>query len=178
MKVFLAIELSNLVKKELEKQLLEIQHEYPQFDWIPIDNYHITIHFFGDVNESKSIFQELKNILYDQESFYLYSFQADMFIKNQITMFVNFRREKHLETIAYKVKEQFSLPDQRIDRFIPHITFARFRIPSKQQYFVMKKKIHQVSIDLSFQVKKLVLFESVFGKKYPFYKKIHSIQLL
>jgi RNA 2',3'-cyclic 3'-phosphodiesterase len=178
MRLFLAIDPPENVKQEISNQLIVFKHEYPMFEWKNMENYHITLHFFGDVSDEKSVFQRLKDLLYDAESFYLYSYNADMFTKNKITMFATFRREKKLESIVKKVKDRFYLPEQKIDRYVPHLTFAKYRIPSKQQYFVIKKKLSKLKIDVSFQVKKIYLFESILGGKTPVYKKIHSITLL
>lgn len=178
MRLFLAIDPPETVKKAIDNQLFLFKREYPAFEWMSVDNYHITLHFFGDVSDEKAVFRELKDLLYDKESFYLYSFNADMFAKNRITMFVTFRREKQLESIVKKVKERFYLPEQKIDRYVPHLTFAKYRIPSKQQYFVIKKKLSKLNIDISFQVKKLYLVKSILGRKTPVYKKVHTIKLL
>lgn len=178
MRLFLAIDPPKDVKLSINDQLTFFKKEYPQFEWTPIGNYHITLHFFGDVLDDKKVFLQLEELLYDQELFYLYSLNADMFTKHKITMYLNFRREKRLEEIVKRIKNKFYLPEQRIERYIPHLTFAHFRIPSKQQYFVMKKKISKLNLDISFPVRKLFLFESILGGRNPIYKKIHTIKLI
>lgn len=177
MRLFLAIVPTDTIKKEIDNQLFNFKKEYPQFNWTPVDNYHITLHFFGDVENKNKVIDKLEEIMFDQESFYLYAFKADMFAKHKITMYINFRRQKNLEEIVKRVKNTFYLPEQRLERYVPHLTFANFRIPSKQQYFVMKKRLSKIDIDISFPVKKLYLFESILGGKLPVYKKISSITL-
>lgn len=178
MRLFLAINIPQSVKKLIESQLAPFKKEYPQFEWTPTENYHITLHFFGHVENSKVILSKLEELLFDQERFYLYSLSADMFARKRITMYLNFRREKRLEEIAKRVKNEFYLPEQRIERYVPHLTFARYRLPSKQQYFVMQKRLDKLEIDVSFLVKELFLFESILGRRNPIYKKIHKINLL
>ncbi len=178
MRLFLAIDPPQDVKFSIEKQIVSLKKEYPQFEWIPIENYHLTLHFFGEVVDSKKVFSQLEELLFDQESFYLYFLNTGMFLQHRITMYLNFRREKRLEKIVKKVKEKFYLPEQRIEKYVPHLTFARYRIPSKQQYFVMKKRLSKLNLDISFAVKKLILFESILGGKNHIYKKIQSIKLL
>jgi len=178
MRLFLAVDPPENVKLLIDEQIAPLKKEYPQFEWIPIENYHITLHFFGDVIDNKKVFSQLEELLFDQESFYLYSLNADMFTKYKITMYINFRREKRLEEIVKKVKMKYYLPEQSIDRYVPHLTFARYRIPSKQQYFVMKKRLSKLNIEVSFPVKKVFLFESILGRRYPIYKKIHTIKLI
>ncbi len=69
MRLFLAIELSDKIKKEIDNQLLEIKKAYPQFQWVPSDNYHITVYFFGEISDPKKIINKLEQVLYDKELF-------------------------------------------------------------------------------------------------------------
>lgn len=178
MKLFLAIDLPKKVKTELEQQITSLKNEYSQFDWVAVNNYHITIHFFGEVENSGELEKQLDECLFDQESFYLYSFGADLFINTKIVPYISFMREKKLESIAMRLKETFQNQNIQVQRYIPHLTLARAKIPSKQQYFVLKKRMNKMKIDISFQVKQLVLFQSILGGKYPEYKIVKKIPLL
>lgn len=177
MRLFLAVELSNKTKKEIDDQLSEIKKRYPQFQWIPMDNYHITVDFFGEVSDPKKLIDRLDQVLYDKESFYLYSISVDLFIHNKITIVLHFRREKKIEIIHERVEEIFQKFESSL-KFIPHLTLARYKIPSKQQYFVIKKRLSRMDVDVSFKVNKLILFESILGRTQPIYKKIHIFNLL
>jgi len=170
MRLFLAIDLPNKTKKDLKNQLQEIQSEYPQFNWIPEENFHITIHFFGEVPRTQRLIERLKEQLYDKESFYLYSTDSGLFINKKIIIYLNFRKEKKLLEIEKAIGDKKD--------FIPHLTFARCRIPSKQQYFVLKKKVEKLAIDINFPVKALILFQSIPNGKYPVYKKLAKFSLL
>lgn len=170
MKLFLAVDLPKKVKISLEEQILPFKKEYPQFEWVSVENYHITIHFFGEVDNVEKLQKDLEGCLFDKESFYLYSYGADLFINSKIVPYINFRREKKLESIAERVIGE--------GRFVPHLTLARSRIPSKQQYFVLKKRMSKLEIDISFHVKELVLFQSIIGGKFPVYKIVKRIPLL
>lgn len=171
MRLFLAIDLPAKVKTELEEQITPLKKEYPQFNWVSKENFHITIHFYGDTNKDTKIKEQLKNLLYDQESFYLYSREVDLFINAKIVIYLNFRREKKLEELEKKLGVSGK-------KFIPHLSLARCRIPSKQQYFVLKKRTQKLNIDISFPVKKVSLFESILGGKKPTYKKLAQIPLI
>ena len=170
MRIFLAIDLPTKTKKDLEEQLKEMRLEFPQFSWIPKENFHITLHFFGEVTKIDQLIDRLSEQLYDKESFYLYSTDADLFINQKIVYYLNFRKEKKLLKIEKAVAD--------IKGFIPHLTFARYRIPSKQQYFVLKKKVARLKIDIEFPVKHLILFESLSHGKYPLYKKLARFPLI
>lgn len=171
MRIFLAIDLLTKTKKDLEEQLKDMRLEFPQFSWIPKENFHITLHFFGEVTKTDKLINRLNEQLYDKESFYLYSTDVDLFINQKIIIYLNFRKEKKLLKIEKAIASKRG--------FIPHLTFARSRIPSKQQYFVLKKRLEKLKIDIAFPVKKLYLFESLpNGGKYPVYKKLAKFPLI
>lgn len=178
MRLFLAIDLPERIKKSLNSQLENLKLEYPQFNWVGKDNYHITLYFFGNTDKTEKIIKKLKDILYDQESFYLYSTDTDLFMRNQIVIYLNFRRERKLEQLAKKVKESFSQEYVTQNKFVPHLSLARCRIPSKQQYFVLKKRLARMNIDIDFPVNKIILFQSLLGRRKPVYKKIEEFPLI
>jgi 2'-5' RNA ligase len=177
MRLFLAVELSDKTKKEIDDQLSEIKKVYPQFQWVPSENYHITVNFFGEVTDPKKLIDRLEQIMFDKNSFYFYSNSVDLFIHNKITIVLHFRREKEIEKINESVRETFQKFESSL-KFVPHLTLARYKIPSKQQYFVIKKRLSRMSVDISFKVNKLVLFNSILGQNKPVYKKIHTFKLL
>ena len=178
MRLFLAIELPTLIKKNLEKELTIIKNLYPYFNWVSWENFHITLHFYGEIEDEDRIKKNLKEALFDQESFYLYSNKVDLFINKKIVIYLGFRREKRIEQLVDKVRKTLSQGLDKEKKFIPHLTLARWRLPSKQQYFVMKKRLKKLKINISFLVKKIVLFESILGGKKPIYKPIETIDLL
>jgi len=173
MRVFLAIDLPSKVKADLENQLTEIKREYPMVDWIPSKNYHVTINFFGEIdNDNKNkIVNRLKEFFFDKKTFYLYSTIAGLFINKKIIIYLNFRKEKELLSIEQQIS-------QKKTGYFPHLTLARYRIPSKQQYFVLKKRVKKLKIDIFFPVKKTYLFQTLPHGKFPVYKKISQFNLL
>ncbi|MBI5122368.1 RNA 2',3'-cyclic phosphodiesterase [Candidatus Roizmanbacteria bacterium] len=177
MKLLLMIELSDKTKKEVTNQLSDFKKTYPQFQWEPSDKYHITVYFFGEINDQKKIIDRLEKVLYDKESFYFYSTSVNLFIHHKITIHLNFRREKKIEKINNNIKETFKISENSV-KFIPHLTLAHYKIPSKQQYFVIKKRLAKVIVDVSFKINKLVLFESILSGSQSVYKKIHTFKLL
>lgn len=177
MRLFLAIELPDKVKSELDKQLTDIKKQYPEFIWVTPENFHITVHFFGELYSPEVIKKKVKDLLYDQEDFYLYSISLDVFAHQKLLMYLNFRREKKLESLAALIKGNFAGPYDD-HKFVPHLTIGRGRRSSKQQYFVLKKRVEKISIDISFKVTKIVLFESILSGKKPVYKKLAVFPLV
>ncbi len=177
MKLFLALSLAQQTKNELMEQLDVLYKEYAQFNWVPSENYHITIFYFGEIIDPNRIYDRIETIVYDKKSFYMYAFHMDMFINHWITIYLDFRREKTLEAIAMQTREVFQ-SNRNHQRFVPHLTLSKWRIPSKQQYFVLKKRIWKHQVDLSFLADKITLFESIPSRRFPEYKKIKEFSLL
>ncbi len=170
----LAIDLSKKVKQQLAQQLGDLQKVYPAYSWVDQDQYHIPIHFFAPHHKKETVIQKIKDALYDQESLYLYASHLDLFMTNQIMIYVHFRREKILEAIAEKIQDAFSLEQKK---FIPHITVSRSSTSSKQQYFLLQKKLDRTNIDFEFKVSELILFDSVQTIKKNSFHKIETIPL-
>jgi len=177
MRLFLAIDLPEKAKTALGNQIEPIQKEYPVFNWVNPRNYHLTVHFFGETSKAPEIIEKAKNILYDQEPFHLYAMNLDFFLNHNITIYAGFRRERSLEELITKTRGAFEQEFQETKTFIPHITLARCKIPSKQQYFHLMKKIQRLDVNIEFPVREVVLFESIISEKKPVYRVIKKISL-
>lgn len=158
MNMMLKIELADEIKKQIVTQLVDFKKLYPQFQWEKIENYHILVHSFGEFLDKKSSIKLLETALYDKNTFYLYSFEVALTIGNNIVLYLDFRREKEIERISQSINDQFSM-NQSSEKYTPRLTLAKYKIPSKQQYFVIKKRLSNLEVDISFKVNKLSLFE-------------------
>ena len=154
----LKIELTDETRNQITDQMADFRKLYPQFQWEKIENYNILVHSFGEFSDKKSTIKMLETALYDKNTFYLYSFEAAMIIQNNITIFIDFRREKEIEIISEKIRE-LSPSMHNSDKYVPVLYLAKYKIPSKQQYFVIKKRLSNLVVDFSFKVNKLSLFE-------------------
>ncbi len=165
----LKIELSDETKQQIVDQLSNFRKSYPQFQWEKIENYNILVHSFGEFSNKKPTIAKLETALYDKNTFHLYSFEVALTIQNNIVLFLDFKREKEIERISESIREITSLMESS-EKYVPRLTLAKYKIPSKQQYFVIKKRLSNLEIDLSFKVNKLSLFEGE--------KKIRVFKLL
>lgn len=154
----LKIELSEETKKEIVDQLADFKKLYPQFQWEKTENYNILVHSFGEFSDKKSTIEKIETALFDKNLFYLYSFEVALTIGNNIVLFMDFRREKEIERISESIK-RISSRLESSEKFVPRLILAKYKIPSKQQYFVIKKRLSNLEIDISFKVNKLSLFE-------------------
>ncbi|OGK52672.1 2'-5' RNA ligase [Candidatus Roizmanbacteria bacterium RIFCSPLOWO2_01_FULL_44_13] len=178
MRLFLAIDLPEKIKEELDAQIHDLRKQYPDFNWVSKKNFHITVHYFGETNNLEKIKEKIKDLLFASIGFYLYSTAVDVFANHKLVIHLEFKREKKLEDVAEMIKNNFDGNEYNEKKFIPHLTLARGRRSSKQQYFALKKKMQKVNIDISFKTRKLVLFESILEGGKPIYKKLASLKLL
>lgn len=176
MRLFLAIDLPGKVKKNLDEQLSDLMADYPDFNWVTQENYHITLYFLGETDKVEKIKKKVEEATFDAESFRLYSLGTDLFLNHKIVLYVYFKREKKAEEIAEKIGDIFLAKDNK--KYIPHLTFARYKKPSKQQYLHLKKKLNKLEIKIDFPVDKIYLFQSDLSKGKPIYKKIAVFPLV
>ena len=176
MRLFLAIDLPTASKKKLAEQLEKLMNDYTNFTWVPPENYHITLYFFGEISNVEKIKKKVEEAIFDVESFRLYSIGADLFIKNKILLYIYFKREKKAEALESKIKNIFQIKDKK--KFIPHLTIGRYKVPSKQQYINLKKKLNQLTITIDFPVNNVYLFQSNLSQGKSIYKKIATFRLL
>ena len=158
MKLSLKIEFSDETKQQIIDQLSDFRKQYPQFQWEKIENYNILVHSFGEFLDKKSSIKLLETALYDKNTFYLYSFEVALTIGNNIVLYLDFRREKEIERISERIRE-LSPSMQSSEKYVTRLLLAKYKIPSKQQYFVIKKRLSNLEVDVSFKVNKLSLFE-------------------
>jgi len=178
MQLFLAIDLPEEAKKEIRRQLEPFYQDYKVLTWVPPEQYHIMLHFVGPVADYKPIESRLKDLLWDIPAFRLTAFTGGIFIDDKLTFYIDFYRSQVLEDLAKRIKDDVQKEEDPKYKFIPHISIARHKIPSKQQYQLMKKKMERLKIDCEFDVTEVSLFESTQSSKGPTYKKLATIPLL
>ena len=176
MRIFLGIDIPDTITSKIDEQLANLKKEYPQLSWVPQDNYHITIHFFGEVPDVTAVDKRLAELLYDQEAFHLYALQGDLFIQQRITLYIEFSKDKKLEHLAKIINEDAG-KERSAKKFLPHMTIARYKVPSKQQYYLLKKKMEHLQLDFDFPVESIYLYESDLRGPMPVYKKIKEYSL-
>lgn len=175
MRLFLAIDLPASAKSKLNQQIETLKKDYPQFSWVSPENFHITLHFFGDIKKIDNIKKKISEAVFDVNNFSLYSLGADLFMNQKIVLYIYFKREKKVEAIVSRVKQLFQIKEDK--KFIPHLTIARARIPSKQQYLNLRKKLHKLQTGINFPVSKIYLYQSILTASKPQYKRMATFFL-
>ncbi len=181
MRLFIAIDLPKKIKNKIASQLKEIKNNYRHYRWVTEENYHLTILFLGeinDINKLTKIKQAINESVWSIKPFFLYSRSINVFSNNKHIIYLEFFREKELEKLVEGIRNKFKTQLNLIDnkKFIPHLTLARGKRSSKQQYFVLIKKLHQIKININFPVDEIILYQSIISPllKQPQYKKIAS----
>lgn len=176
-RAFLAIELPAQAQNEIAAALTSLKKEYPAITWVPPHNYHLTLHFFGEQPAAKieTIKSKMDELLYDIRPFHLYALEGGIFLHDKILLYLEFARQKSLEEVEERIRHTFGPEKSR--KFVPHITLARYRVPAKQQYLLLKKKVQRLAIDTSFKIDTIYLYESILTGKIPQYRRLAAFAL-
>ncbi len=178
MRLFLAIELPEAAKKRYAKELQILHKDYPYFQWMDPARYHITLFFFGELESSAELEKQIEQLVYeaDCKPFHLFGFAADLFMRGKLLIYANFHTCKPLQDLVFFMKPKLKLYEE-MDQFIPHMTIATYKIPSKQQYLLIRKKLQQMRFDVEFPVADLVLYEAATEEGKSVYKEVRRFPL-
>jgi 2'-5' RNA ligase len=157
----LAIKIPDSTKELIVKQLRPLKHEYEVFHWVPSGEYVIELFNFGRVDNSKiePLSEMIERGVYDIPSFTLYSDHLHMLLKNNITFYAGFHTSKPIQTLVKQLKQSFKMDDNLV--FFPHLPVAKYKMPSKQQYLLIKKKCASYEMEFEIEITQITLLNSV-----------------
>ena len=98
MRTFLAIDLPTEAKKQIDEQIASIKKDYPVFNWVPMHNYHLTAHFYGEIDGVSQVKDKIEEAIYDIPAFMMYGLGAGLFIHQKIVAYVSMRRRRRRKT--------------------------------------------------------------------------------
>ncbi len=137
-RLFIAIPLPEFLIDALQ-ECKEWLSSYPEMksikNWIEPSNFHITLHFLGDVSQNKiSYLQELVNEVTQKFPLTLTMKDIGVFEKNDLptSIWVGIDKNQQLQNIhqelAKKLEElDFELENRSFENYIPHVTLAYIR---------------------------------------------------
>ncbi|GIW63772.1 MAG: RNA 2',3'-cyclic phosphodiesterase [Patescibacteria group bacterium] len=180
-RLFIGIDLSDKIKKQISDKIDHIKAKYKTLKWIEPKNYHITLIFLGEINQKKiaSIEQRLQKAVFDTTEFNLISFKLGVFPNKKRIIYLSFFNEQKINQLAKKLKQEFQdylkqLPE---NKFVPHITLAKGKRSSKQQYYQLIKLLDQTKIKIEIPVDKVCIFTSQLTAHRSIYHQLFEIQL-
>ena len=189
-RIFVAINFSNAIKKQIREYKKEIQEiTSPEFDfifkWVNDENFHLTLNFLGNLNqqEIEKISEILEKISQNHKKSEIYFDKIILGPAKNKPRFIWLEGQADEEVKKLKngldeiFLEQGFLDKKDIKRFIPHITLAR--INSWQWHSINRedRPIIEKDIDLKIPVLSLDLMESKLKKIGPEYLKISFFNL-
>ncbi|OGW85485.1 MAG: 2'-5' RNA ligase [Omnitrophica bacterium RIFCSPHIGHO2_02_FULL_46_11] len=161
---FLAIELSKTLKQEALSFVETIQDQYSNFRFLPIENWHLTLHFLGQINpdQLKSLQLELPKAVAQIKPFSISLEDLGAFPKKfprVLWLGVAGDRDgllalkKCLDQILKKL--HFEIETRP---YHPHITIARSKGESKQTFLAPKQEFESKNFD---KIHSVTLFQSI-----------------
>ena len=156
-------------------QLADLKADYADANWTPVENYHITLEFFGSFPQYKPILPILEEVAFESQPFDMMTLSGGIFIDDKLTLYIDFYKSKEIEDLVRNVREKLAIDNKF--KYIPHVTVGKARKPSKQQYFLIKKKFERLKFEHNFLVSEVTLFESIPAGKRHIFEELASFKL-
>jgi|GEM_PF-711522 len=182
MKLFLGITLPQEVRQALQTGHASLRSDYPYYEWVDEAQYHITVADLGERSEHKMpiIKEAIEQSTFDIPRTRMYSIRTSVFQREGIEVYQGFAKNKEIESIRARLVDLFSVSHENKmrEKFTPHTIVARYKLPSKQQYLHLKKKLSRMKVDLEFEVREVHLFEVITNSTNPEYEILHTFELV
>jgi len=187
-RTFIAIDLSEEVKKDIEDLVEEVKKEFNdcvKMKWVEKKNYHITLKFLGSILKSdvKNVIEKMNICLCDEKRFLNHFNSLGKFPKNGEyvkVIFMKIEKDEKIKEIHDRLEAHLNELGFGKERFyVPHLTLARVKYVTNKKEFM--KKVHEIferyhDINIKFEVEKVTLYESKLKRNGPEYIKLHEIQ--
>ncbi len=176
MRVFVALELPQKVKDNLERSSRQFAEFANGGSFVPKDNLHLTLHFLGNVEPSDLIYvQSAMDAVKNLPAPTLAVMQFAMQRTNDI-VWAKIRQSTELTELHDKLGERLETNGFEVEHraYRPHVTLIRkksFTLP-----FSEVTKNVQV-FNMPFAATKLTLFESVFDGGGVTYRPLYTVEL-
>ncbi|MBI4368208.1 MAG: RNA 2',3'-cyclic phosphodiesterase [Candidatus Omnitrophica bacterium] len=164
-RAFLAVELSESLKQEARIFVDSIRDQSPGFRFIDVANWHLTLHFLGQIPQAKidTLQERLPDVLKDSRPFPLYLEGAGVFPSAQRPRILWLGVQGGIpELIQIKGKLDQALRKMHFSienrEFQPHVTIARAK--DKQSSFHLLPEKCSFKTKTIDQVRQITLFKS------------------
>ncbi len=182
MRVFIAIDVPDVIKEKAEAVEQEIKSLQGSFTFVSKDAMHITLNFIGEIDEKLA--ENAKRAI-DSISFspFEISLRGLSYFSPKFIRVVYISIEKgndeleRLFSITGEALENESVPyEHAVDGFVPHFTLARVKYIKEKKPLLELISKHSNDDFGSFAVKGMALKQSVLTEKGPVYTNLHEIK--
>jgi 2'-5' RNA ligase len=166
MKLFLVVRPNKDTLEAINKYFFNFRQKYTIFEWEPSDNILLPIAILGDysVNKLPLIKEAIEQSIFDISPHILFFDQFKFLQKDgRLILLARFHKDKTLQMVRDRIAHHCSAEyENKIDEaYEPFMTLAQAKLPSKQQYLHLKKKIERMKPDYEVAVNKVELVELV-----------------
>ncbi len=157
MRIFSAIDLPEEQKDQIWRAIEPLRKQYAAWKWVPYDTYHVTLQYYGDVRPETTE-RMITNAVFEIDPFEISTGGISLFQRHQLTIFLEIQPHQFLRRLVRVLDEQLHF--HRTGLFVPHITLARARKPSKQQYLHTKKNLQSHFYESTIAVDEITVFDT------------------
>jgi len=172
MRLFIAIDLPEEVKRELWYLALDLEHQAQQARPVPPENYHLTLLFIGETKRVNEVRDILHRVRIPDAPIEVALEGIGSFKQHRArTWWVGVKVSEALEELHRELAALYRAADFEIETraFNPHITIARKVLAS--QPIVLEAPQHVVNAD------RISLMKSTFEHGSVFYTEIDALEL-
>ena len=181
---FLAVELPGTIRKKIGEVQKDLKSSGADVRWVSPENIHLTLKFFGNVEESliENIVKSIEGPVQDTPSFFLKVQGMGAFpnLKNPRVVWMGLQEgrerviyiQQQLERVFEKMGFQ---PEDR--PFHPHLTLGRVKSNRGKNELVRGMEGYREEELGNFQVEKIILFKSDLKPMGPIYTTLREIRL-
>lgn len=176
MRVFVALDLPQKTKDNLARSASQFAEHANGGNFIPKENYHVTLHFLGNVDESDLIYvQSAMDGIRDLPAPQLAVSQFAMLRASDIVC-ARLKQSSELTTLHDALGDKLEQNGFEVEHraYRPHVTLIRkknFTLPFSE----VTKSVNVYN--MPFDACNVVLYESVFGDKGVTYRELYKVQL-
>ena len=176
MRVFVALELPQKTKDNLTRSANQFAEYSNGGNFVPKENYHVTLHFLGNVQPSDLIYiQSAMDGIKDLPAPELAITQFAMLRASDIVC-AKLRQSDQLITLHDELGERLEANGFEVEHraYRPHVTLIRkksFTLPFSE--VTKSVKVY----NMPFVATNVVLYESVFGEQGVTYRELYKVEL-
>ena len=176
LRTFIAIVLSKQVEDSLANFQEVLKKSNADVKWVKPENIHLTLIFLGDTDYAliPKIVESLENVRSKKLTLTCFNLGGFPDLKKPHNLWLGIKETKEIIRLQEEIAKAFRKSKIQLDnskKFLPHITFARFKKPKNLVW--VGKKFSKTEFP-KFKVKEIVLFESDLtanGPKHQIIKK-------